>query len=138
MKCANVALVAVFVSPLALALISGCAAIASVEGTKLGLLCWIFLALASAVALLNLYLAFLRPVLYAKRHAGSSDGYKHASGIPVIGSILTAAAILAGWGQMPVAVASLFLLLADVGGTVWFLAIMSRDSSFWTDRFEST
>lgn len=134
----NVALVAVLVSPLALAFISGCAAIAGAEGAKPGLMCWILVALASAVAFFNFYLAFLRPFLYAKRHGNASEGYNHASCIPVVGSILTVAALIAGWAQMPVAIAGLILLLADVGGTVWFLAIMSRDRSFWTGRLGGT
>ncbi len=134
----NMALVAVLVSPLALVFISGCAAVVGTEGAKPGPMCWILLVLASAVAFLNFYLAFLRPFLYAKRHGNSLEGDNHASGFPVVGSILTVAAVSVGWAQMPVAITGLILLLADVGGTVWFLAIMSRDRSFWTDRFGGT
>lgn len=91
------------------------------------------MALASATALFNLYLAFLRPMIYAKRHGDSLAGYTHVSGIPVVGTILTISAVVTGWGHMPVAIVGLVLLLGDVGGTVWFLVIMSRDRTFWTD-----
>lgn len=118
--------------PMLLVVMSGYAAISGAEGGKTGFMCWVLLALAAAVAFSNLYLAFLRPMLYARRHGGSLEGYKFVSGIPAVGTVMVAAAVVAGWGQMPVAVAGFVLLLGDVGGTVWLLVSIGRDRTFWT------
>ena len=123
----SLTVVAFLVLPLVLVCLSGWSAFFGSASVQSYVACWVLIALASVVAVLNLYLSFLRPVLYAKRHANSSKGYRHASGIPMVGSIFTALAVLAAWGQMQVAAAGLALLLADTGSVVWLLAVLSRD-----------
>lgn len=127
----NFAVIALLVLPLVLVLLSGWSAFFGSSSPCSYVVCWVLIALASIVAVLNLYLSLLRPFLYAKRHGNSLEGYRKISGISVVGSILAALAVLAAWGQMSVAAVGLALLLADTGGVVWLLAILSRDRSFW-------
>lgn len=42
---------------------------------------------AAAVAAINLYLSLIRPRLFSPRR-GSMDGYRHISGVPIIGTLL--------------------------------------------------
>ncbi len=127
----NLIAVALLVLPLVLVFLSGWSAFSGPTDVKFYVACWVLIALATIVATLNLYLAFLRPFIYGKRHGNSSEGYRHVSGVPLVGSICAALAVLTAWGQMSVAAAGLALLLVDTGGVVWLLLALSRDRSFW-------
>ena len=130
----NLAVVALIASPVVLTIGSASSALIATNDTREPAAAWILIALASTVAAINLYLSFLRPAWYAKCHGNALEGYKHISGIPLIGSILTAIAVTAAWGKLLVAVASLLLLLVDTGSVVWLLAAIGRDRSFWKGR----
>ena len=53
---------------------------------------------AIAIAALNFYLSAVRPLVFRRRN-GSLDGYKHISGLPVIGSLVVVAGAVVGFGS---------------------------------------
>lgn len=53
---------------------------------------------AIVIAALNFYLSAVRPLVFRRRN-GSLDGYKHISGIPVIGSLVVVAGAVVGFGS---------------------------------------
>jgi len=130
----NLIAAAVLASPVVLTLISGCAAFANSHAMRPAAMAWTLVALGSAIAGFNLHFAFVRPVLYARRHAGSVEGLRHVSGIPIVGSIFCALAVMSAWGHIWIACASLLILLADPSGVVWLLVFLSRDPSLWRGR----
>ena len=89
-------------------------------------------AIGAFVASLNFYLSFLRGFLHRLRQ-GSTDGYQHVSGFPIIGTLLVVCGGLISFGSAPIAVLGLITLLLDTGGSLWFLASTWRDSSFWDE-----
>ncbi|MDF1814123.1 MAG: hypothetical protein P1V20_18100 [Verrucomicrobiales bacterium] len=54
--------------------------------------------LAMSISILNFWLAFLRPLLWRRKHGGMND-YRYISGLPVIGTILAVASVLIGFGH---------------------------------------
>lgn len=86
--------------------------------------------LAILVAGLNFYLSFVRGLLY-RRKRGSLEGYRHVSGLPMVGTLLVVIGTLLGFGSMAVTVLGLAAFAADTGGTVWFVIATWRDSSLW-------
>jgi hypothetical protein len=86
--------------------------------------------LAAAVAGLNFFLSFVRPLLHRLRHR-SMDGYRHASGFPLLGMILVVAGAVTGFGGFWTALIGLIALLVDVGGPHWFLWATWNDSTLW-------
>ncbi|MFE1572908.1 hypothetical protein ACFIQG_13945 [Comamonas odontotermitis] len=128
----NLVFAALMASPLALSIGSVWSALIAASGTREPATAWVLIALASMTMAINLHLSYLRPAMYAKLHGKSMEGYKHASGIPLIGSILAAIAVLVAWGKLLVAVASLVILFADTGSFVWLFAALARDRSFWS------
>ncbi len=82
------------------------------------------------VGLCNVYLSIGRPWLYRRRR-GSMEGYRHVSGIPLVGSLLVVAAGVVGFGLGVTAVIGLLALALDPGGLPWFLVATWRDESFW-------
>jgi hypothetical protein len=127
----NVTVVAFLALPLVLVFLSGWSGFFGAASVESNVTCWVLIVLASVVAAVSLYLSFLRPFLYAKRHGNATEGYRHVSGIPIVGSIFAALAVLVAWGQMSVAAAGLTVLLVDTGGVVWLLSALSHDRSFW-------
>jgi hypothetical protein len=86
--------------------------------------------IALLVGGLNFYLSFVRGRLYQRR-TGSLDGYRHVSGLPMIGNLLTILGVLLGFGSIVPALMGLAAVFVDTGGTVWFVACTWRDASFW-------
>jgi hypothetical protein len=129
----NFAVASLIASPLALSIGSACFALIAPNDTRVPATAWILIALASMAMAINLHLSFLRPALYARLHGKSMNGYKHASGIPLVGSILVAIAVLVAWGKLSVAATSLLILFADTGSVVWLFAALARDRSFWSE-----
>jgi hypothetical protein len=84
------------------------------------------------VGLVNLYLSFVRPVLFCWRH-GSLEQYRFVSGIPGVGTILVVVGGLLGFGSVATASVGLAAILLDTGGSIWFLLATWNDSSFWDD-----
>jgi hypothetical protein len=78
----------------------------------------------------NLYLAMIRPVLYVWRH-GSTEGLRHVSGIPVLGTLLVVTGGSIGFCDWRAAAVGLAGVVFDVGGLPWFLVATWRDSSLW-------
>ena len=86
--------------------------------------------IGAGVGLLNLWLSYGRPWLHLAR--GRDLGtYRHASGLPLLGTLLSLCACLASFGSVPTAALGLFALAIDTGGTPWFLAATWNDESFW-------
>ena len=92
--------------------------------TSRGLALWFSYA-SLAIALLNQWLSFGRPMLHRLRH-GSLDDYRFASGIPLIGSVLAAMAVVAGFGTLAASCISLASVVLDTGGLPWFLVSIWR------------
>ncbi|WP_143226055.1 hypothetical protein [Acidovorax sp. 56] len=129
----NFAFSAFIASPLALSIGSVCSALIAPNDIREPATAWVLIALASMAMAMNLHLSFLRPALYAMLHGKSMKGYKHASGIPLVGSILVSIAVLVAWGKLSVAATSLLILFADTGSVVWLFAALARDRSFWSE-----
>ena len=125
-------IVAFSVLPLILGLVSLVVAWRGQLSVDVGLAACILLVLSASIVLLNGYLSFARPILYATRHKNSLEGYKYVSGVPLVGTILVALAILFTWGSATVAMIGIVLLLVDTGGSIVFLLCVARDKSFWT------
>ena len=88
------------------------------------------LGLAAAIGSLNLYLSWIRPWIYRRRHH-SLEGYRHSSGVPAFGTILVTLALLTSAGSKPIAAVALLVLTIDTGGLPWFLVQTWRDDSLW-------
>src|SRR6266550_2992531 len=84
------------------------------------------LALGASIGSLNLYLSWI----YRLRNH-SLEGYRYASGAPVIGTVLVTLALLAGVGSKLIAAAGLLVLTIDTGGLPWFLVQTWGDKSLW-------
>ena len=130
----NLAFIGILALPVGITIFSGFSAFAEMSATRSPTLSWLLVALALAVVALNLFTSLVRPALYARRNSGSLHGYRNVSGVPIVGSILAAFAVLFAWGHIFVASACLLILLADTGGVVWLLVALSRDASFWSGR----
>lgn len=76
----------------------------------------------AGVAILNAYLSFLRYPLHRLR-GRSPDTYRHASGFPMVGTLL----LVLGWLLMPSSpwahISLVLFLVADTGGPLWFVAL---------------
>ncbi len=92
----------------------------------------ILVGLGAFLATLNFYLSFLRGSLHRWRR-GSTDGYRHVSGVPGVGSLLVVGGVLVSFGSVTVAVLGLITIGLDTGGPLWFLVSSWRDSSFWDE-----
>jgi hypothetical protein len=88
--------------------------------------------LAVPVLVLNLTLAFVRPVVYRLRH-GSMDGYRHVSGLPLIGNLFAVAGAVVGFGDWRAAGVALFATVCDTGSMTWLAVVIWRDPSFWDE-----
>lgn len=87
--------------------------------------------LALVVAGGNLALS-LRSRVYERRN-GSLAGYRHVSGVPMIGTLLVVLGMLIGFGSVAPAVLGLVAVGADTGGSGWFLIATWRDTSLWDE-----
>jgi hypothetical protein len=85
---------------------------------------------ATALAAVNFYLSFIRPRLHSLRR-GSMDGYRHISGIPVVGTLLLTMGALFGFGAVGSTLIGIGAFAFDTGGSVWFVIATWRDQSFW-------
>jgi hypothetical protein len=92
-----------------------------------------FLIAALAIAFINFYLSFLRFYVFKFMH-NSTEGCKHESGLPVIGTILAVVGIIQGFGAIIPAIMGITILFLDTGGLPWFLFCTWKDSSFWDEK----
>lgn len=90
----------------------------------------VLIGLGIATAGLNFYLSFIRGLVHRLRH-GSLEGYRHVSGIPLIGTLFVVAGGIAGFGWRDTSIAGLAATALDTGGAPWFLISTWRDASFW-------
>ncbi len=88
------------------------------------------LVLAALVGGLNFYLSFLRGTIYRRAH-DSMEGYRHVSGVPLVGTLLVVIGLVVGFGSLHCAVLGLVGLVLDTGGLPWFLIATWRDESLW-------
>lgn len=89
--------------------------------------------LALILGALNIWLSFVRPRLYMRCHE-TMDGYRFVSGVPLVGTVLSFAGGLVGFGAIGLALAGILSLALDAGGLPWFLATTWREGSFWDER----
>ncbi len=80
---------------------------------------WVLLLPALGFAAINLHLGLVRPWLHLRR-TGSYVGYRHISGFPVVGGLLAVAAVVASFGDLPVAVGACLTIAVDRGGLPYF------------------
>ncbi|WP_146653240.1 hypothetical protein [Labilithrix luteola] len=85
---------------------------------------------ALLIGALNFHLSFVRGLLY-RRATGSLDGYRHVSGLPMVGTLLVVIGTLLGFGSAVCAAIGLLAIGIDTGGLVWFLIATWKDSSLW-------
>jgi hypothetical protein len=85
--------------------------------------------LALVIGALNFHLSFVRGLLY-RRATGSLDGFRHVSGLPMVGTLLVVVGALIGFGSALCAVLGLLAVGIDTGGSVWFfIATWKRKGS---------
>jgi len=85
---------------------------------------------AAAIGALNFFLSFIRPCLYQLTRR-TRDGYRHVSGLPILGTILVVIAGLYGFSSIGTAALGFVTLLFDTGGEPWFIWSTWRDQSLW-------
>jgi hypothetical protein len=78
----------------------------------------------------NFYLSFVRGVIHLLRN-GCLEGYRHVSGLPMIGNLLAILGVFLGFGAIVPAVIGLVAVAIDTGGAPWFVGCTWRDASFW-------
>ena len=122
---AKLALVALLLSPIALAGMSLLLPWRSASSIAIGAL-----AVAALLAIVNAYLSWIRPLIFRLR-TGSCEGLRFVSGIPMVGSVLVTLGVASAPGSRLVAVSTLLLLALDTGGAPWAAIALCRDASFW-------
>jgi hypothetical protein len=78
----------------------------------------------------NLYLALIRPARYVWRH-GSTEGLRHVSVVPLLGTLLVVTGGIIGFCDWRSAAVGIVALAIDFGGLPWFLVATWRDRSLW-------
>ena len=84
----------------------------------------------ACIVAVNLHLAILRPWWFRLRRRSHSE-YKHASGIPVVGTLALLPALAFGWGAAGTSLLGVALTMLDLAGPTWFLICTWRDTSLW-------
>jgi hypothetical protein len=98
--------------------------------TTIGFLTGILLAVfAIYLSLTNIYFCLIRSWLYKKKH-GNFDGYKHVSGIPVIGGVATLFSALFLPSSYLTGILLLFVYFIDFGGIPCFFYMIIRHELF--------
>jgi hypothetical protein len=87
---------------------------------------------ATSIGALNLYLSFIRPMIF-----GSRSDYRNVSGVPVVGTLLVIVGTVLGFGSVLYAVLGLVVVAVDTGGSLWFLLSTWSDGSFWDNPHRS-
>jgi hypothetical protein len=72
----------------------------------------------------------IHPLIYKLRH-GSMDGYKHDSGIPLVGTLLILFYSIIKFPQAEMSIYLTIFLLADMTGPLWFVIFTWKDKSLW-------
>ena len=89
-----------------------------------------FMLAAAVIAAINFHLSFIRPRFFRFRR-GSMDGYRHVSGIPIVGTLLLSIGALSGFGAIGSALIGIGAFVLDTGGSAWFIVATWRDRSLW-------
>lgn len=92
-----------------------------------------FMLAALTIAFINLYLSFLRPLLFERKN-GSMDGYRFASGIPLVGTLMMVFGLMTGFGQIGPATIGILAFILDTSGSGWFVVATWRDKSLWDEK----
>ena len=121
----------ILTAPLSLAALSALSG--ANESASASLSATLLITVAFAIAVLNAYLAFVRPWLHSRAHNGSMADFKHISGLPLVGSISGAIAVLLSWGHTPTAACAALATLLDTSGGFAYLIITWRDQSLWRE-----
>jgi hypothetical protein len=89
--------------------------------------------LGTIVVVINVALCVIRPIILKFRHGSYSD-VPFVSGIPLFGTWLVAL----GFSFCPpflwIVVASVGLMLCDIGGFDWFVICTWRDKDLWSNQ----
>jgi len=96
----------------------------------------VFAALAILFGILNFWIIFIRPTLWRLVHR-NEDGFKPASGIPILGTIFALAALFSGFGSNWIGVSVLVAVILDTGGISWFVFCTWADRSFWDNEISN-
>ena len=80
----------------------------------------VVLILAGLIAALNFYLSLVRGWLHV-RATGSTDGYRHVSGFPFVGTALVIVGTALGFGSLLCVGLGVLCMGFDTGGSIWFL-----------------
>lgn len=86
-------------------------------------LAWLALLVGGLISAINFYLSFCRYALHRIR-GGSRESYQWVSGIPVVGSLLVALALIAFHESPWILSAALVLITIDTGGIHWLLGAL--------------
>lgn len=81
------------------------------------------LALGGFLCCLNFYLSFLRYPVH-RMMGGKKEDYRHASGIPAVGSLFVAISLFEFWHPSWLFALAIVLISIDTGGLHWFVGIM--------------
>ena len=71
-------------------------------------------------ALLNFFFSFVRYPLH-RCFGRSRETYRHLSGLPGVGTVATALATCAAWGDARAVIVAAALCVLDTGGMPWFM-----------------
>ena len=88
----------------------------------------ILVRIALALACLNFWLSFVRPLLLRLLRVQRP---KHVSGFPLIGTVLQIIGVIFGFGNVQVGVTGLLAAIMDTGGQPWFVIFTWKDKSLW-------
>lgn len=99
----------------------------------LRILAWGALLLGGFLALLNVFLAFVRPLILQSRGIPPEE-QRHVSGFPIVASVFLMLSTLPFFPQIWPCIAVTVLLLLDTGGPLWFLICTWQDDSLWTNK----
>jgi hypothetical protein len=85
---------------------------------------------ALVVVVFNLHTSYFRALLYRWRH-GRMDGFRFASGMPLIGTIFILIESILGFGSLYTSLLVLLAYVLDTGGFPWLLVMTWRDDGVW-------
>ena len=118
--------------PLALALALACVFWTRALPPATVVLGGVLTTIAVLIGCLNLDRAYLRPWRY-RRQRGSLAGYRHVSGLPLVGALFQVAGCLIAFGSPTVGLLGGLAGLLDVGGVPWVPGLTWQDRSLWGD-----
>lgn len=92
---------------------------------------YVLIGLGALVVWLNVYTSWIRPLAHLRR-GGTREDYRHASGLPIVGTVLLTIGQGLAAVPWPWAAALLTALVLDTGGPIWFMISTWRDRELWS------